>query len=116
MKKDNKTKKELLAQYKEREAIGGVYIIRNTRNNKLLLDASADIKIVRNRFEFARQTGSCVNMKLQKDWAEHGSASFALEVLEELRKGETQTDKEFKADIELLKEIWSEKLKNEDMY
>ena len=116
MKKGSNTKKELIAQYKERETTGGVYIIRNTRNNKLLLDAATDIKIVRNRFEFAHKTGSCVNMKLQKDWAEHGSGSFVLEVLEELRKGETQTDKEFKADIDLLKEMWSEKLKDEEMY
>lgn len=114
--KDNSTKKELLAKYKERTVIGGVYVIRNTLNNRLLLDASPDLKSIKNRFDFAKATGSCVDMKLQKDWAEHGSEQFVFEVLEELEKGETQSQKEFKADIDVLKEIWAEKLSGETLY
>ena len=112
----NGARKEILAQYKERSITGCVYVIRNTLNNRLLLDASTDIKSTRNRFEFARITGSCVMPKLKDDWAEHGSGAFSLEVLEELKKGETQTDAQFKADLDLLKEIWSEKLANEVFY
>ena len=112
----NNPRKEILAQYKEREIIGGVYIIRNMLSNRLLLDASADIKSIRNRFEFARKTGSCVVPRLQEDWSEHGSASFSFEVLEELKRGENQTDAQFKADLDLLREIWSEKLSNEKLY
>jgi len=106
----NEKKKEILAQYKEREVVGGVYIIRNTLNNKLLLDAASDLQSIRNRFDFALKTGSCVNPKLQKDWSEHGSGVFVLEILEELIKGNTQTDAQFKADVEFLKEVWLDKL------
>ena len=113
---DNNRKKELQSQYREREITGGVYIIRNTLNNKLFLDAAIDLHGSKNRFEFAQKTGSCVNVKLQRDWEEQGSGGFAFEVLEELKMGETQTQKEFKADIELLKEIWREKLANEKLY
>jgi len=110
-------KKKILAQYKERERIGGVYLIRNTLNNKILLDAATDLQSIRNRFEFAQKTGSCVNPKLQKDWLEHGCGAFLLEVPEQLVKGNTQTDAEFKADIEFLKEIWLDKLSiSEDLY
>ena len=113
----NDKKKETLAQYKEREVIGGVYIVRNTMKNMLLLDSAPDIQSIKNRFEFAQKTGSCVNPKLQKDWSEYGSGAFVLEVLEELKKGNTQTDAEFKADVSILKEMWFEELsKSANLY
>ena len=113
---DNDTKKKLRAQYKDTDAVGGVYLIRNTVNNKILLDAAADLKSRKNRFEFSQKTGSCVEMKLQKDWATYGRQQFVLEVLEVLEKGKTQTHEEFKADIGFLKEIWLDKLSNEEFY
>lgn len=113
---ENNRKKELRAQYGEREVVGGVYIIKNTLNNKLLLDSAADLQGSKNRFEFAQKTGSCVNVKLQRDWTKQGSSQFVFEVLEEIKKGETQTQKEFGADINLLKEIWREKMSNESFY
>ena len=109
-------KKELQSQYSGREVTGGVFLIRNTVNNRILINAATDLQSSRNRFDFAQKTGSCIDMKLQKDWAEHGSAAFALEVLDELKKGETQTDAEFKADVSLLKEIWLERMAEEDQY
>ena len=113
----NDIKKEILAQYKEREIIGCVFIIKNTLNNKLLLEASTDLQSVRNRFEFAHKTGSCINPKLQKDWSEHGSGAFVLEILEELKKGSSQTDAGFRADVDFLKETWFDKLsKSEELY
>ena len=112
----NNTRKEILAQYKEREIIGCVYLIRNTLNNRVLLDTSADINSIRNRFEFAQKTGSCVVPKLQEDWSEHGSGAFSFEVLDELKRGENQTDAQFKDELGLLKDMWSEKLANEEFY
>jgi len=53
---------------------------------------------------------------LQEDWSENGSGSFSLEILEELKRGETQTDVQFKADLDILKDLWSEKLSDEDLY
>ena len=113
---DSNAKRELQSQYKEREIVGGVYLVRNMRSGKLLLEATKDLQGSRNRFEFAQKTGSCVYAKLQKDWPEYGSEAFVFEALEELPKGETQTDKEFKADIDLLKEMWLEKLSGEALY
>ena len=104
-----------MALYKEREIIGGVFAIRNTLNNKLLLDAAVNLKGSQNRFEFSRKHGSCIYMKLQKDWGKQGG-HFVFEVLEELKKGETQTDEEFKEDIAVLKEIWLTKLSEKDLY
>ena len=70
----------------------------------------------KNRFEFSRTTGSCVDLKLQSDWDRQGGGQFSFKVLEELEKGETQTEDNFKADIEILKEIWHDKLSDRDLY
>ena len=114
--KDNKSKKELRFQYKERDITGGVCAIINTMNNKMLLEATTDLQGSKNRFEFSQKTGSCIHLKLQNDWNKQGGEQFVFEVLEELRKGDTQTAKEFKADIDVLKELWLDKLSNKDLY
>jgi hypothetical protein len=112
--KDKKTKKELIEKYKERQVVGGVYIIRNKINNKVLLDAATDLQASKNRFEFSKQIGVCTNLKLQKDWNEFGSSQFVFEVLEELEKGKTQTASEFLDDISVLKDMWLDKISESD--
>jgi hypothetical protein len=111
-----KAKKELISQYREREVIGGVYVIRNTLNNKLLFAATTDLQASRNRFDFSQKTGSCVDTKLQTDWNKQGGATFVFEVLEELNKGEKQSAEEFKDDIEVLREMWLDELSGKDLY
>ena len=113
---NNETRKTLREQYKEQKTLGGVFAIRNTLNNKLLLGATANLASRKNRFEFAQNTGSCVDLKLQKDWEVQGVDSFVFEVLEELKQGETQTTEEYSDDLKLLKEIWLEKLAHETFY
>ncbi len=109
-------KKELKAQYKERKVIGGVFVIKNTATGKLFLDSTTDLQGSKNRFAFAQQTGSCVDLKLQSDWARYGKDAFALEVMEELVKSGTQTTSEFSADIKVLKDMWAEKLAGKELY
>ena len=113
---DAQNKKELQNRYKEREVIGGVYSIKNTLNNKVFLDTATDIRGIKNRFEFAQKTGSCIHVKLQSDWDKQGGGQFAFEVLEELQKGEAQTSEGFKADLALLKEMWLENLAGTELY
>ena len=55
-------------------------------------------------------------MKLQSDWNKQSGGQFDFEVLEELKKGETQTLEKFKADIDFLKEMWLYKLPDRDLY
>jgi len=110
------SKKELQDLYKEREIIGGVYAIRNRQNNKVFLEAATDVRGIKNRFEFAQKTGSCIHVKLQDDWDNLGGDQFVFEVLEELTKGDAQTADEFKADLKLLKEMWSDTLSDSQFY
>jgi hypothetical protein len=73
---------------------------------------------VKNRFEFSKGFGSCVEPVIQNDWTAFGAEKFSFEVLEEITKGENQTAEEFKSDLFLLKKIWAEKLAGEkkDLY
>ena len=113
---DKLSRKDINEQYKQRQVIGGVFLFRNTSNGKILIDASVDLKGSQNRFVFAQSTGSCVNFKLQQDWMTMGAQAFSFEVLEELEKGEDQTDRAFKEDVKTLKELWQEKLSHETFY
>ena len=112
----NTSKKGLQAQYKEREIVGGIYAIRNTLTNKILLEATVDMHGSKSRFDFSQKTGSCVHMKLQNDWNKQGGGQFAFEVLEELKKGGAQSSKEFSADVDFLLDLWREKLSDRDLY
>ena len=113
---DRKTKREMQTRYKEREIVGGVYVVKNTLKNKLLIEADTDVYGSKNRFEFAFKTGSCVLPRLQNDWTEQNGRHFVFEILEELKKGETQSLSEFKSDIGIMKQIWLEKMADEDLY
>ena len=109
-------KKELRQGYRQRETTGGVYLIRNTTNNKVLVESAQDLQGALHRFAFGKQTGSCLHLKLQKDWTEQGAGVFDLEVLEEYKKGDTQTQEEFQNDIKLLLELWRDRYVKEDTY
>ena len=113
---DTPDKKELQSRYKEREIVGGIYAIKNTLNNKVFLEAATDIRGIKNRFEFAQKTGSCIHVKLQSDWNRQGGGQFVFEVLEELQKGDAQTEERFKADLMLLKEMWLESMSGSEFY
>lgn len=113
---DKAKRREIIEQYKQRDIIGGVYIIKNKQNNKCIIEMTSNLQGIINRFDFSCKTGSCVYKKLEKDWSAQKGKDFCLEVLEELKKGETQTDAEFKEDLLMLKEAWLEKLCGVELY
>jgi hypothetical protein len=110
----SEAKKRLLSAYRERKVVGGVFAIRNTDHGKRLIDSTVDLHGSRNRFDFMKKTGSCYHLKLRGEWS--GNPPFVFEVLEELEKGETQTDSEFAEDVKALRELWLEKLRDERFY
>ena len=109
-------KKDLIAAYKQRAQIGGIYAVTNTQTGKSLVLASADIGGIRKRYEFAEMTGGCFHPKLQQDVNQYGSGVFAFTVLEEMEKKQTQTDREFMDDLEVLLTLQLEKYEPENLY
>lgn len=110
----SETRKALLSAYQERKIIGGVFAIRNTNHGKRLLDSTGDMNGSHNRFDFMKRTGACYHPKLRVEWSDN--PPFVFEILEELEKGETQTDSEFKEDLKTLRELWLDKLRDEQFY
>lgn len=109
-------KKDLIAAYKQRAQIGGIYAVTNSNTGKSLVLASADIEGIRKRYEFAEATGGCFHPKLQQDVNRFGSGAFSFAVLEELEKKPTQTDREFGDDLDVLLSMWLEKYEPEKLY
>jgi hypothetical protein len=80
---------------------------------EILLLSTAHLEAAANQFAFAQKFGSCVHMKLQKEWAQLGGDSFSLIVYDSIRKNETQSDSAFRKDLSDLEEIWRERLSAE---
>jgi hypothetical protein len=107
---EKKTKKELIQQYNAREIVGGIYVIKNTCDGTVFLDASKDIRASKNRFDFSQKMEVCPIGKIKKDWDKLGSGLFVFETLEEYVKNESSSDREFLNDLGELKTLWSERL------
>lgn len=113
---DKERKKALRSAYKDRLAVGGVYIIRNHANGKMLLLSTSDLQGSKNQFDFSKRNNSLCHLKIQEDWKKFGSDKFSFEVLEELKMQENQLFKEFREEIKLLEQIWLERLAADKLY
>lgn len=107
---DPAEKKRLKDNYKSSAAVGGIYRLVCEGNGHAIVKSTLDIAGIKSRFNFAMKIKSCPDPNMQKDCLEFGSDSFKLEVLEELTMKEGQTAKEFSDDMEVLYELWLERL------
>ena len=74
-------KKDLKQAYKEMKTDAGVYQIKNTINQKLLVVATPNLKTLEGK-RFQLQLRSHKNAQLQAEWNEFGEVAFVFEVLE----------------------------------
>lgn len=116
---DKQKKKELATNYTQTFRSMGVYQIRNTQNDKILVNSSMDLNGMRNRLEFCIQMNTNTFIELQKDWATFGGKSFVFEVLDEIEpREETVLDatdlKSYRGEVDALLELWLEKLEPYD--
>lgn len=113
---DKNRRKELQEQYKNRKMTGGIYRIINRENGRFMLQSTADINAAHNVFEGFIKTDNCTHPRLIKDWNQYGKDVFFIEDLDLIEKKETQTQEEFNNDIQVLLEIWDEKLESGNRY
>jgi hypothetical protein len=113
---EHERKKALRQSYRERKVTGGGFRVVNTKSGRFFLKGETDLKGAENRFEFSHLTDTCFHPAMQSDWKTFGKEAFAFEVLEELSKKDTQTDREFREDVALLEEIWADKLGKDRRY
>ena len=113
---DKDTRKKLISSYKERPVTGGVFAIVNDATGRMLLLAERDIAGSKNKFQFAQSTNLCAYGKLGEDWRKYGPGAFRFQLQEELEKKPEQTSEEFMEDLQVLAELWREKLADHDFY
>lgn len=106
---DLSKKRALKNAYKEKPAVGGVCCIRCSGNGQSYLQATTNMEGLKNRFHFAMSIGSSPDPSLQSEWEKYGGDAFSFTVLEEIEKKETQSQKEFRDDVNVLYELWLEK-------
>jgi hypothetical protein len=80
-------KRELKQLYKEMKTEGGVYQIRNTKNNKVFITATPNFKTINGR-KGMLAGGTHKNRLLQEEWSRFGEEAFEFEVLEVLEEKE----------------------------
>jgi group I intron endonuclease len=97
-KTQNKSRREIKREYKERKKPAGVFQVKNTANGKILLGSSLNLEGPLNSHKFMLTIGSHRNAALQKDWNEFGADKFVFEILEVVEE------------LTLLEQIWLEKL------
>ena len=106
---DKQKRKELQNAYKNRTTVGGVYCIKCNANQRTWIRSTADMEGSKNRVMFSLKMKGAPEPAMLHECNEYGWDSFSFIVLEELKKKETQTEKEFEDDIATLLEIWLEK-------
>ncbi len=102
-------KKELKKLYKENPPEMGVFLIRNTVNDKIFLGVGQDIQRTINRHKFQLKAGCHPKRSLQADWNEFGAENFAFEILDQISHSDNQgsTDQD---ELVFFDKLWQEKL------
>jgi hypothetical protein len=95
----------------------GVYAVRNTVENKVLLGASPNVAGRLNRERFSLENGSHFNRTLVADWNRLGPDAFVFEVLDTLEPSE-DPDADSAEDLDALLLMWIDRLglHPEDIY
>ena len=98
-------KRALKRQYLDTRTHAGVYAIRNLRTGRTMVAGSPNVQGALNRHRFELRQGNHRDAQLQRDWNEHGEASFVFEVLDVVKPRE---DPAFDVARELrtLVELW----------
>lgn len=102
-------RRELIRKYKETPRPAGVYRVQHVPSGRTLLGSSPDAPAMLNRIRAQLQMRSHANRRLQEDWEAGGPDDFLFEVLDLLSPSDAPTA-DPAAELEMLEELWREKL------
>ncbi len=89
----------------------GIVQVKNMRNNRVSITASANTAGTINSIRFQLRMGAFLpSPELTKDWKEMGEQNFSFEVLDELKPVD-DPDHDYGDDLKALEMMWMEKLK-----
>ncbi len=104
-------RKELIKEYKSSLRPMGIVQVKNMRNNRVYITASANTAGTINSIRFQLKMGTFLpSPELAKDWKELGEQSFSFEVIDELKPVD-EPGYDYKDDLNELETMWMEKIK-----
>lgn len=105
-------RKALIREYKETPRPAGIYRVRNTASGRFFTATSVDLPAALNRQRAQLRMSMHPDKALQADWDELGADAFEFEILDELPPSDAPGYNPA-ADLEVLEELWEEKLAGE---
>lgn len=104
-------RKELIKEYKSTLRPMGIVQVRNIKNGRVYLTASANTRGAINSIRFQLTMGAFLpSPDLSQDWKEMGEQNFVIEVLDELKPIDDDPGHDYQEDLKELERIWREKL------
>jgi len=104
-------RKKAKQDYKQALRPMGIVRVRNLKDGRCYLMASADTRGAINSLRFQLKMGAfATSPELARDWKELGEESFVIEVIDELKPVE-DPEHDYRADLQVLEELWLDKLK-----
>ena len=104
-------RKKIIKEYKDSIRPMGIVQVRNIRNNRIYLTASANTAGTINSIRFQLKMGNFLpSPALAHEWKEMGELSFVIEVTDELKPVDDPAY-DYKDDLKALEAMWLEKLK-----
>jgi hypothetical protein len=104
------TRREIVKEYKNSLRPMGIVQVRNIKNNRVYLTASANTMGTINSIRFQLKMGNFLpSPALAQDWKEMGEENFVIEVLDVLKPVEDPAH-DYRDDLKALETMWLEKL------
>ena len=104
-------RREMIKEYKRTIQPMGIVQVKNIRNSRVYLTASANMPGTINSIRFQLKMGNFLpSAGLAKDWNELGEENFVVEVLDELKPVDDPAY-DYRDDLKALEAMWLEKLK-----
>jgi len=104
-------RREMIKEYKNSLRPMGIVQVKNIRNGRVYLAASANTTGTINSILFQLKMGTFLPSPcLAKDWKEMGEQSFVVEVIDELKPVDDPAY-DYRDDLKALEAMWLDKLK-----
>ncbi len=104
-------RRERIKEYKSSLRPMGIVQVKNIRNNRVYITASANTAGTINSIRFQLKMGTFLpSPGLARDWKEMGEQSFSFEVLDELKPVDDPVH-DYRDDLKALETMWMEKLR-----
>jgi hypothetical protein len=97
--------KELKKEYIQNGTEAGVYIVKCSETNRILIGSSTNAQGVLNRHKFELKMKMHRNRVLQDDWNQYGEGAFTFTVADTLKKKEDPSV-ELKQELLELENLW----------